>query len=54
MNFILRGRNERSGYEIVTGRMPDISEYLDFDIYDLVWYWRSAHPSLSEHDRELA
>ena len=21
---------------------------------DLVWYWRSAHPSLSEHDRELA
>ena len=54
MNFIPRGRNDRSGYEIVTGRTPDISEYLDFDFYDLVWYWRSAHPSLSEHDRELA
>ena len=54
MNFIPRGRNERSGYEIVTGRTPDISEYLDFDFYDLVWYWRSAHPSLSEHDQELA
>ena len=54
MNFIPRGRNERSGYEIVTGMTPDISEYLDFDFYDLVWYWRSAHPSLSEHDRELA
>lgn len=54
MNFIPRGRNERSGYEIVTDQTPDISEYLDFDFYDLVWYWRSAHPSLSEHDRELA
>jgi hypothetical protein len=54
MNFIPRGRNERTGYEIVTGRTPDISEYLDFDFYDLVWYWRTAHPSLSEHDRELA
>ena len=54
MNFIPRGRNDRSGYEIVTGRTPDISEYLDFDFYDLVWYWHSAHLSLSEHDRELA
>lgn len=54
LQFIPRGRNERSGYEMLTGTTPDISEYLDFDFYDLVWYWRSSHPSLSEHDRELA
>ena len=54
MQFIPRGRNNRSGYEMITGKTPDISEYLDFDFYDLVWYWRSPHPSLSEHDRELA
>ena len=54
MNFIPRGRHERSGYEMITGKTPDISEYLDFDFYDLVWYWRQPHPSLSEHDRELA
>ena len=54
MHFIPRGRNDRSGYEMITSKTPDISEYLDFDFYDLVWYWRSPHPSLSEHDRELA
>jgi hypothetical protein len=37
MHFIPRGRNDRSGYEIITGKTPDISEYLDFDFYDLVW-----------------
>ena len=54
MHFIPRGQNERSGYEMITGRTPDISEYLDFDFYDLVWYWRMPNPSLSQHDRELA
>ncbi len=54
MNFIPRGRNEQSGYEMITDKTLDISEYLDFDFYDLVWYWRQPHPSLSEHDRELA
>ena len=54
MHFILRGRNDRSGYEIITGKTPDISEYLDFNFYDLVWYWRLPNPSLSEHDCKLA
>ena len=54
MQFIPRGRNERTGYEMITGRTPDISEYCDFDFYDLVWYWRAPHPSMAEHDRELA
>jgi len=54
MQFIPRGRNEQTGYEQITGHTPDISEYCDFDFYDLVWYWRTPHPSLTEHDRELA
>ena len=54
MNFIPWGCHERSGYEMITGKTPDISEYLDFDFYDLVWYWCQPNPSLSEHDRELA
>lgn len=39
---------------MLTGKTPNISEYLDFNFYDLVWYWRSANPSLLHHDRELA
>ena len=54
MHFILRGRHEHSGYEMITDNTPNILEYLDFDFYDLVWYWRQPHPSLSEHDRDLA
>jgi hypothetical protein len=29
----------RTGHEEVTGDTPDISEYIDFDFYDWVWYW---------------
>ena len=39
---------------MITGKTPDISEYLDFDFYDLVWYWRAPHPSMAENTRELA
>jgi hypothetical protein len=34
-----RGNDGRSGYEQVTGKTPDISEWLDFEFYDLVWWW---------------
>jgi hypothetical protein len=39
---------------MITGKTLDISEYCDFNFYDLVWYWRAPHPSMAEHDRELA
>jgi len=54
MHFIPWGHNERSGYEMITDKTLDVSEYLDFDFYDLVWYWQTPNPSLSGHDRELA
>jgi hypothetical protein len=31
-----QGDDGRSGYEQVTGKTPDISEWLDFEFYDLV------------------
>jgi hypothetical protein len=39
MNMTARGPNGRSGHEEITGDTPDISEYIDFDFYDWVWYW---------------
>jgi hypothetical protein len=33
------GNDRRTGYEEVTGQTPDISEWLDFEFYDLVWWW---------------
>ena len=36
--FLPRGPNGRTGYEIITGKTPDISELLDFNFWDLVWY----------------
>ncbi len=29
----------RTPYEVVTGRTPDISEYLDFHWYQPIWYF---------------
>jgi hypothetical protein len=43
----------RTGYEEVTGKTPDISEYLDFDFWDLVWYWPGSKPTIDEKDRQL-
>ena len=54
MQLIPHGYNERTGYEIVTGKTPDISEYCDFDFYDLVWYWPNTTASHSDTNRQLA
>ena len=29
----------RTGYEVVLGTTPDISEYVEFQLYDYCWYW---------------
>ena len=39
MNMTARGPSGRTGHEEITGETPDISEYVDFDFYDWVWYW---------------
>ena len=34
-----RGKDWRTPHEEVTGDTPDILQYVDFQIYDWVWYW---------------
>ena len=46
----LRGR---TAIENVTGRTSDISEYCDFDFYDLVWCHPGLHPNFNEKNRTL-
>mmetsp|Transcript_15996 Transcript_15996/g.23839 ORF Transcript_15996/g.23839 Transcript_15996/m.23839 type:complete len:1130 (+) Transcript_15996:7540-10929(+) len=38
MSRMSRG-GRRPGLEILTGDSIDISEYTDFEFYDLIWYW---------------
>ena len=52
MQFIPRGHDGRTAYELITGKTPDIAEYCDFDFYDLVWYWKE--PTGADRGRELA
>ena len=40
----------RSGYEIVFGHTPDISEYVEFEFYDYCWYWDT--PQSYPHEKK--
>jgi hypothetical protein len=40
----------RSGYELVFGTTPDISEYVEFEFYDYCWYWDS--PQSFPHEKK--
>ena len=40
----------RSGYEIVFGSTPDISEYVEFEFYDYCWYWDT--PQSYPHEKK--
>ncbi|MHA7927589.1 MAG: Ty1/Copia family ribonuclease HI, partial [Marinobacter sp.] len=44
---------DRTGYERLTGRTPDISEWLDFEFYDLVWYYSDDAPAQPDEPRRL-
>ena len=43
----------RSGYEIVFGHTPDISEYVEFEFYDYCWYWDTPPQSYSHEKKQL-
>ena len=47
MSRTARGDDKRTGIERITGDTPDISEWLDFDFYDPVWFW--DHPDGQEN-----
>jgi hypothetical protein len=55
LSRMARGNDRRTGYEEITGQTPDISEWLDFEFYDLVWWLdRSTKPNFTDHTRRLA
>ena len=39
LSITARGSNQRPGLEEIMGQTVDISEWLDFEFYDPVWYW---------------
>ena len=41
----------RTSYEFVFGHTPDISEYIEFEFYDWVWYWDSVAEYPEERKR---
>jgi hypothetical protein len=55
LSCMARGSNRRSGYEEVTGQTPDISEWLNFGFYNLVWWLdRPTKPNFTDAMRRLA
>ena len=55
LSRILRGKVKRTGYKEVTSQTPDIGEYLDFKLYDLVWWWDQPDKPNGTYDpRRLA
>ena len=54
LNRIPRGKNARTGLEIITGETPDISEWTDFAFYDRVWVYDHKKIELDGTGRRLA
>ena len=55
LSRMARGRDRRTGYEEVTGETAYISEWLDFEMYDLVyWIDRLKKPDTSDNVRRLS
>jgi hypothetical protein len=54
LNRIPRGQQQRTGIEMVTGETPDISEWIDFEFYDRVWYYDQKKIEIDGSGRRLA
>ena len=54
LNRIPRGREQRTGIEMVTGETPDISKWIDFEFYDRVWYYDQKKIEIDGSGRCLA
>jgi hypothetical protein len=54
LNRIPRGQQQRTGIEMVTGETPDISEWIDFEFCDRVWYYDQKKIEIDSSGRRLA
>jgi hypothetical protein len=51
LSIIARSPNGRPGMEEVKGETIDISEWLDFEFYDYVWYWDEKKMDMTQEQR---
>ena len=50
---VARGQDRRSGIERLTGETPDISEWADFDFFDLVWFHTNQKMDAADEQTQL-
>jgi hypothetical protein len=53
LSIIARQSTGRPGMEEIKGQTIDISEWLDFSFYDLVWFWNEQKTDMTENQRLL-
>jgi hypothetical protein len=51
LSIVARSKSGRPGIEAVMGHTVDISEWLDFEFYDYVWYWDEKGLDMTEEQR---
>lgn len=52
-SLLARGVDQRPGLERITGNTIDISEWLDFDFYDRVWYWDAKKMDMTDEQARI-
>ena len=52
-SLLARGTDQRPGIEKVMGQTVDISEWLDFDFYDRVWYWDQPKTDMTNEQARI-
>ena len=52
-SLLARGQDQRPGIERVMGQTVDISEWLDFDFYDRVWYWDQKKVDMNDEQARI-
>ena len=52
-SLLARGNTQRPGIERVMGQTIDISEWLDFDFYDRVWYWDEKKTDMTNEQARI-
>ena len=52
-SLLARGHDQRPGIERIMGQTVDISEWLDFDFYDRVWYWDEPKTDMTNEQARI-
>ena len=52
-SILARGRDRRRGIERISGDTIDISDWLDFDFYDIAWYWDQKKMDMNDKQARI-